>query len=338
VGGSLSIVKQLITDQRALRLLETAESAVARGSRLTQQLLAFSRQHPVQPEKSNLNELIASLASLLRHASGEHAEIRLNLSPLLWLCEIDRTQLQSALLNLVVNARDAIGGRGGIITIETRNCEVDETRAASLGDIAPGHFVMLAVSDNGSGMTPEIKARAIDPFFTTKEPGRGSGLGLSQIYGFARQTGGQLEIDSTFGRGTTVRIFLPGLIPEGMVPAKNVWTVLITEDDPDVLIIAAETLRLLGYEVHTATNATEALAILNQGTPIDILFTDIVMPHSMNGIALAREARRLRPEIRVLLASGYSRDRMDADEDMVFISKPYQMPELAQQLEAMKTK
>jgi CheY-like chemotaxis protein len=123
-----------------------------------------------------------------------------------------------------------------------------------------------------------------------------------------------------------------------MVPAKNVWTVLITEDDPDVLIIAAETLRLLGYEVHTATNATEALAILNQGTPIDILFTDIVMPHSMNGIALAREARRLRPEIRVLLASGYSRDRMDADEDMVFISKPYQMPELAQQLEAMKTK
>ncbi len=338
VGGSLSLLKHLTTDPRALKLLDTAESAVTRGSRLTQQLLAFSRQHPVQPEKSNLNELIASLASLLRHASGEHTEIRLNLSPLLWLCEIDRTQLQSALLNLVVNARDAIGGRGGIITIETQNCEIDEARATSLGDIAPGHFVVLAVSDNGSGMPPEIKAKAIDPFFTTKEPGRGSGLGLSQVYGFARQTGGQLEIDSIFGRGTTVRIFLPGLVSEGAESAKNVWAVLITEDDSDVLTIAAETLRLLGYEVYTATNATEALAILKQGTPIDILFTDIVMPYSMNGIALAREARRLQPGIRVLLASGYSRDRMDAAEDMAFMSKPYQMAELARHLEALKAR
>ncbi len=338
VGGSLSLLKHLTTDPRALKLLDTAESAVTRGSRLTQQLLAFSRQHPVQPEKSNLNELIASLASLLRHASGEHTEIRLNLSPLLWLCEIDRTQLQSALLNLVVNARDAIGGRGGIITIETQNCEIDEARATSLGDIAPGHFVVLAVSDNGSGMPPEIKAKAIDPFFTTKEPGRGSGLGLSQVYGFARQTGGQLEIDSIFRRGTTVRIFLPGLVSEGAESAKNVWAVLITEDDSDVLTIAAETLRLLGYEVYTATNATEALAILKQGTPIDILFTDIVMPYSMNGIALAREARRLQPGIRVLLASGYSRDRMDAAEDMAFMSKPYQMAELARHLEALKAR
>ena len=197
---------------------------------------------------------------------------------------------------------------------------------------------MLAVSDNGSGMSPEIKAKAIDPFFTTKEPGRGSGLGLSQIYGFARQTGGQLEIESIFGRGTTVRIFLPGLVPEGAESAKNVWAVLVTEDDPDVLTIAAETLRLLGYEVYTATNATEALAILKQGTPIDILFTDIVMPYSMNGIALAREARRLQPGIRVLLASGYSRDRMDAAEDMAFMSKPYQMAELARHLEALKAR
>ncbi|MBV9373939.1 MAG: PAS domain S-box protein [Alphaproteobacteria bacterium] len=336
VGGSLSLVKHLITDQRALKLLDTAESAVARGARLTQQLLAFSRQHPVQPEKANVNELITSLASLLRHASGENAEIRLNLSPLLWLCEVDRTQLQSALLNLIVNARDAIGESGGIITIETRNCEIDETRAASLGDIAAGHFVMLAVSDNGSGMSPEIRAKAVEPFFTTKEPGRGSGLGLSQIYGFARQSGGQLEIDSDLGHGTTVRIFLPGLVPEGADTADKLGSVLLTEDDPDVLTIAAETLRLLGYEVHTARNATEALAILNQGTPIDILFTDIVMPNGMNGIALAREARRLRPRIRVLLASGYSRDRVDADDDMAFISKPYQMADLAHQLVGIK--
>lgn len=282
-----------------------------------------------------MNELISSLASLLRHATGEHAEIRLNLSPVLWLCEVDRTQLQSALLNLVVNARDAIGGRPGVITIETGNCEIDETRAASLGEIAAGSFVMLAVSDNGSGMSPETRAKAIEPFFTTKGPGRGTGLGLSQAYGFARQSGGQLEINSDLGRGATVRIFLPRLIPQGTANTDAVSAVLLTEDDPDVLAITAETLRQLGYEVFTAKNAPEALAILNQGTPIDILFTDIVMPHGMNGIALAREARRLRPNIRVLLSSGYSRDRTEPGENMEFIAKPYQMAELAQRLKAL---
>jgi CheY-like chemotaxis protein len=239
---------------------------------------------------------------------------------------------------LVVNARDAINGQGGVITVQTRNCEVDEQRANSLGGIPTGPFVMLAVSDNGSGMSAETKAKAIEPFFTTKEPGRGSGLGLSQVFGFARQSGGQLEIDSDVGRGTTIRIFLAGLVPEGTDTAKNVGAVLVTEDDPDVLTIAAEALRLLGYEVYTATNATEALAILQQGTPIDILFTDIVMPNGMNGIALAREARRLRPDIRVLLASGYSRERGDADADMVFIAKPYQLPELARHLEAVRAR
>lgn len=340
VGGSLSLVKQLITDQRALRLLDTAENAVARGSRLTKQLLTFSRQHPVQPEKVNANEMIASLASLLRHAAGQNVEIRLDLFPLLWTSEMDRTQFQSALLNLVVNARDAIGGAGGVVTIETRNAEIDERRAASLGGIAAGPFVVLAVADTGSGMSAETQAKAIEPFFTTKEPGRGSGLGLSQVYGFARQSGGQIEIDSAVGRGTTIRIFLPALAPDAAAAEtlETSVTVLLTEDDADVLTVAAETLRVLGYEVHTATNATEALAILRQGTPIDILFTDIVMPNGMNGIELAREARRLRPDIRVLLASGYSRERTAADEDMAFIAKPYQMPELAQQLEALRTR
>lgn len=196
---------------------------------------------------------------------------------------------------------------------------------------------MLAVSDNGSGMSPETKAKAIEPFFTTKEAGRGSGLGLSQVYGFARQSGGQLEIDTFLERGTTVRIFLPGRVPKENAAGK-LGSVLVTEDDADVLTIAAETLRLLGYEVYTATNATEAIAILNSSTPIDILFTDIVMPNGSNGIALARDARRLRPEIRVLLTSGYSRDRMDADDDWAFISKPYQMPELARQIEALRTR
>ena len=215
---------------------------------------------------------------------------------------------------------------------------MDDARTASLGEITAGPFVMMAISDNGCGMSAETKARAIEPFFTTKEVGRGSGLGLSQVYGFSRQCNGQIEIDSDVGRGTTVRIFVPALVPEGADTSEKVGTVLVTEDDPDVLAIAAETLRLLGYEVHTATNATEALAILQRGTPIDILFTDIVMPNGMNGIALAREARRLRPTIRVLLASGYSRERADADEDMSFIAKPYHLPELARHLEAIKSR
>jgi CheY-like chemotaxis protein len=146
-----------------------------------------------------------------------------------------------------------------------------------------------------------------------------------------------LEIDSALGRGTTIRIFVPGLVPERADTAESLGVVLVTEDDPDVLSVAAQTLELLGYQVYTATNAAEALAILKQGTPIDILFTDIVMPQGMNGVALAREARRLRPDLRVLLASGYSRDRAEADEDMDFIAKPYQMPELARQLEALKS-
>jgi CheY-like chemotaxis protein len=277
---------------------------------------------------------------LLRHAAGEHVAIRLDLWPRLWLTEIDRTQFQSALLNLVVNARDAIGGAGGVITIETLNCEIDEARALSLGQIPAGRFIMLAVSDNGSGMSAETKARAIEPFFTTKEVGRGSGLGLSQVYGFARQSGGQIEIESEPGQGTTIRIFLPGLVSEtaGADATETIARVLVTEDDPDVLTIAAETLRLFGYEVYTAANATEALTILKRGTPIDILFTDIVMPNGMNGIALAREARRLRPDIGVLLASGYSSERLAADDDMGFIAKPYLMPDLARHLEAVRTR
>jgi PAS domain S-box-containing protein len=337
VGGSLTLAKHSITDRRVINLLETAETAVARGSRLTQQLLAFSRQLPAQPEYVNANELITSLASLLRHAAGPNAEIRLNLYPTLWPCELDRTQFQSALLNLIVNARDAIDGPGGLITIETQNCQIDAARASTLGEIVSGPFIVVTVTDNGSGMSSETRAKAIEPFFTTKGPGRGSGLGLSQVYGFARQFDGQLEIESALRRGTAVRMFLPGLIPEKSDTAdKTVGSVLVVEDDPLVLTIAAEIVRLLGYEVYTATNSAEALAVLNGGTPIDILFTDIVMPNGMNGIALAREARQMHPDIRVLLTSGYTRDRTAADADMPFIAKPYHAPELARLLEEVR--
>jgi len=208
VSGSLSLLRQMNTEQRALRLLDTAERAVARGSKLTQQLLAFSRQHHLQPEKANANELIAAFEALLRSASG-NIEIQLDLYQRLWLANIDPTQFRSALLNLIVNAWDAIDGSGGVITIQTRNCKIDEARARSLGEITAGSYVIVAITDNGLGMSAETKGKAIEPFYTTKGPGRGSGLELSQVYGFARQSNGQIEIDSEIGHGTTVRIFLP---------------------------------------------------------------------------------------------------------------------------------
>jgi PAS domain S-box-containing protein len=341
VSGSHALLRPMIADPRAQRLLDTAERAVARGAKLTQQLLAFSRQHRLRPEKANANELIAASEGLLRHATGELAELTLDLEPGLWLSNIDQTQFQSALLNLIVNARDASEETGGQITIETRNVELDQARAKALGEICAGHYVMIAVSDRGKGMTAETKARAIEPFFTTKDPGRGSGLGLSQVYGFARQSNGQIEIDSTVGSGTTVRLFLPthpeqdAAINGSAETVRRAGTVLITEDDPDVLAIAVETLRALGYEVYSAANASEALTILQRGTPVDVLFSDIVMPGGMNGVELAREARRLRPGISVLLASGYSRPGIQPEEGTNFIPKPYQMPELARRLEAL---
>jgi PAS domain S-box-containing protein len=341
ISGSHSLLRQMITEPSAQKLLDTAERAVARGAKMTQQLLAFSRQHRLQPEKASANELIAVFERVLHQAAGDTVETTLLLDPGLWWSNIDQTQFQSALLNLVANARDALTEPGGTITIETRNVRIDRGRAKSLGEIAAGSYVMIAVHDTGVGMTPETRARAIEPFFTTKAPGRGSGLGLSQVYGFARQSNGQIEIESRPGQGTTVRLYLPRLADSvarcdtACNDVGRLGSVLITEDDPDVLAVGAETLRSLGYEVHTAANALEALAILQGDTAIDVLFTDIVMPCGMNGVELAQEARRLRPGLSVLLSSGYSRPDLQSDPEAVFIAKPYKIPELARRLETL---
>jgi PAS domain S-box-containing protein len=344
VSGSHALLRRIVSDPRALNLLDTAERAVARGAKLTQQLLAFSRQHQLQPQKTNSNELITSSEALLRHAAGERALLRLDLLPRLWSTNIDQTHFQSALLNLVVNARDALEEEAGAVTVKTRNVHLDEKRASALGEISAGDYVLIAVHDNGKGMTTEIKSRAVEPFFTTKAPGRGSGLGLSQVYGFARQSNGQIEIDSTPGNGTTVRMFLPRLFDTSEADAdaptaeRKAGSILITEDDPDVLTVSVETLRLLGYEVYSAANAAEAMSILRREVPIDVLFTDVVMPNGLNGIELVREARRLRPEIRVLLCSGYSRDGIQTDESTSFLTKPYMIADLARELAALISK
>jgi PAS domain S-box-containing protein len=345
VVGGLSLITEITADTRVKRLAEIAIRAADRGAKLTSQLLAFARRQTLRPQPSDLNELITVFDALLRRAVGETTSIETKLDPELWVAEVDQAQFQSALLNLIVNARDAMPD-GGSLFIETKNVLLDEGGASALTGIAPGTYVVVSVRDTGCGMTDESRKRAIEPFFTTKEVGKGSGLGLSQVYGFARQSKGQLEIVSELGKGTTVRLYLPssgGEVEETASPnvavekKPRLSTVLAVEDDPEVLDVAIEMLRGLGYQVFSAPNAVEALAILRRDDArIDILFTDIVMPKGMDGIELAREARRLRPKLQILLASGYPRDGRDRGEDIaddaVFVMKPYQVSVLAESL------
>jgi PAS domain S-box-containing protein len=345
VLGSLSLITQMTTDTRVKRLAETATRAADRGAKLTLQLLAFARRQTLRPQASDLNELIMVFDTLLRRAVGDTVSVETNLAAELWVTAVDQAQFQSALLNLVVNARDAMPG-GGTLLIETKNVVLDESGASALAEIEPGPYVVVSVRDTGRGMSEEVRTRAIEPFYTTKDVGKGSGLGLSQVYGFARQSNGQLEIESNPGKGTTVRIYLPRsgaeaeigtLSNDGAGEKPGTPSVLVVEDDPDVLDVAVETVRSLGYQVSSAPNAWEALTILgHDDARIDVLFADVVMPKGMDGIELAREARRLRPKLQILLASGYTREglrgRDGIAEDTVFLAKPYQRSVLAETL------
>jgi PAS domain S-box-containing protein len=338
VGGSVSLIAQYTSDSRVQRLAETAQRAVSRGAKLTGQLLAFARRQVLKPQVSDLNELVSVFEALLRRAVGDTITLKMNLDPGLWATEVDQAQFQSALLNLAINARDALEGKG-TLRIETSNVELDAAAAARVGELSRGAYVMVAVSDDGPGMSDEVKARAIEPFYTTKDVGKGTGLGLSQVYGFVRQSHGQLEIESRLDRGTTVRLYLPRsaksaeTVEVNFSTPKGRGTILIVEDDPDVLDVTVETVKSFGYSVLTAENAAEALKILERETAIDVLFSDVVMPHGINGVELAREARKQRPDLRVVLASGYAKEMLKgqgkAISGMSFIAKPYQSPELA---------
>jgi PAS domain S-box-containing protein len=344
VAGSLDLILKLNDDDRIERLIHIAQRASERGAKLTNQLLAFSRRQVLRPQISDVNALILVFEDLLRNAGGESTRFRLNLGSELWLGDIDQAQFQSALLNLVVNARDAMP-KGGTLTITTRNVHIDHLAAGKLTDITPGPYIAITVEDTGEGMTPEVRARAIEPFYSTKDVERGTGLGLSQVYGFVRQSNGQLTIRSEPGRGTSVIIYLPRSIraeAEDLMVAPSAiasgrGTVLVVEDDPDVLEIALEAVQSFGFEVLAAENAAAALAILRREQTVDVLFTDIVMPPGMNGVELAYDACRLRPALRVLLASGYPREafRDNRQDGMAFIAKPYTLSTLSERLAAL---
>jgi nitrogen-specific signal transduction histidine kinase len=326
---------------RLRKLTATIRRSAERGARLTTQLLAFSRLQPLRPETCNLNGLIIDFDTLIRRALGETIAVRSNLHPGLWPCNVDPAQFEAAILNLIVNARDAMPA-GGTLSIATQNVTLAAGDQTTDDDIAPGPFVMITIADTGTGMAPDVLERAFEPFYTTKEVGKGSGLGLSQLYGFVRQSGGTVKIASEIGKGTAVTVYLPkaarmvaeGEPPKSPIKPKGSETVLVVEDDPDVLDIAVATLTDLGYRILVAYDGVEAMAILERDEPIDLLFTDIVMPYGISGIQLARQARKLRQDIKILLTSGYTMQTLSADygaeKEFTIIGKPYRQAELAE--------
>jgi PAS domain S-box-containing protein len=334
-----------VDERHRSRLLEGARRAAGRGAMLTRQLLAFARRQPLRPRRQRVNALIQGFEAVLARAAGENALMTLELTAAPTFAEVDEAQFEAAMLNLVMNARDAMA-TGGNIRIRSELVAIDEARTEAMEGLKPGRYVRLSVQDDGSGIAKDVLPHVFEPFFTTKEPGRGSGLGLSQVFGFAKQSGGHVEIESAPGTGTTARLYLPALemgpaeaeeaeTDAAQTPRRRRGTALIVEDDPDVLESAVVSLQSLGYEVLTAENGPGALDVLRRKEKIDLLFSDVVMPKGMTGIELAREARKLRPEVKVLLVSGYPRSVLEANEplgDFVLIAKPYRLEELLQGL------
>jgi signal transduction histidine kinase/ActR/RegA family two-component response regulator len=332
------------------RFIAAAQKGAMRGQQLTSQLLAFARRQTLRPETRSVNELIRELDVLAGRILGETIEVEFDLAPDAGTCHVDSAQFGSSLLNLVVNARDAMP-QGGKLMIRTSNIELSPGEAAALADAVPGSYVVVAVEDTGSGMPPDVLARALEPFFTTKEVGQGTDLGLSQVYGFVRQSGGFLSIASTPGTGTTVRIHLPE-VRDAPADARQsssseevihgAETILVVEDDEDVWRLVVDSLEMLGYRTLVARSGPEALNLLAQpgGPGVDLLLTDIVMPGGISGPELANEARRRLPGLKILLTSGYAAGdrRVDAGtngEDFPMLSKPYRQLDLARKVRAV---
>jgi PAS domain S-box-containing protein len=340
--GNLQLLEARLTDDPLLhKLVLAATRGAQRGSELIRKLMAFSHPQPLQPGDIDLNPILAGMIEILRRTLGEHIEVQIPQNPGLWTALADPVQVETAILNLAINARDAMPD-GGALRLEAANVTIDQARLPGEPYLRPGEYVMLTVSDSGTGMPPEIASRAFEPFFTTKPAGKGSGLGLSMVYGFAKQSGGYVTLQSEAGQGTAVRFYLPRA-KEGAAhvektrhssePERSGGRVLVVEDDAAVREIAVRFLRELGCQVREAQDGLAALALLAQGQAVDLLFTDLILPGGLSGAELAREAQRLRPGIRVLYTSGYPRNVLvhdgKLDEGVYLLSKPYSREELA---------
>jgi signal transduction histidine kinase/ActR/RegA family two-component response regulator len=334
VVGSLDLLLRRTDDEKLMRLARNALQAAERGAKLTSQLLSFSRRQRLTPVTVDPNRIISGMGDLLARSIGPHVRVETRLHPGVWPALADPTQLEVMILNLAINARDAMPS-GGRLSIGTFNLEFVPPNLSA--DLAPGQYVGLAVADDGSGMPPEVMARAFEPFFTTKAQGKGTGLGLAQLYGFAKQSGGTVKIDSELGVGTTVTIYLPRSeaavleAPAALADARPSVSarILVVDDDDDVRAVAAAMVEELGYESVSAASGDEALAILGR-EPFRLLLTDVAMP-GMSGVELAQRARVIAPDMGILFASGYADVRMFGEElsEETVLKKPFRVAEVA---------
>ncbi|GJE52143.1 Sensor histidine kinase RcsC [Methylobacterium tardum] len=346
--GSLDLLGRRMAngDERQRRLIENAREGATRAANLTQRLLAFSRRQPLEPKPLDANKIVSGLSELLRRTLPETIQIETVLGGGLWRTHVDAGQLENALLNLAVNARDAMP-EGGRLTIETANAHLDEAYAASRVEVTAGQYVLVAVTDTGTGMSPEVMRNAFEPFFTTKEQGKGTGLGLSQVYGFIKQSGGHIALYSEAGQGTTVKLYLPRYTgteeitePHAAAPvqADGKTAVLVVEDEEGVRRFAVEALREIGYRVLEASGAAVALRLLADHPEVALLLSDVVMPE-MDGRRLADAALKLRPDLKVVFMTGYTRNAIVhngvLDAGTHLIGKPFTLPQLATKLDAV---
>jgi signal transduction histidine kinase/FixJ family two-component response regulator len=336
--GSAEILTDMVKDQpEHAELARQIVNSALGGSLLTRRLLAVARSQPLRPERVDLGALLQDHVELLRRTLGEAIHIEARHAPDLWFTSADPSRIGDALLNLALNARDAMPLGGGLM-IEAANVHLDARDTGADADVAEGDYVVLSVTDTGSGMPEDVVRRAVEPFFTTKPPSAGSGLGLSMAYGFAKQSGGHLDIESVVGVGTTVRLYLPRASETAVAveqapqatnpdPGGN-ETILLVDDNQTLVAVARRHLLALGYRVVAASSGPAALAILEAGEPVDLLFTDIVMPEGMSGYMLAEAARRLRPDLKMLFTTGYAAELPEHGEQPM-LHKPYDRRELA---------
>ncbi len=344
VLGSLRMIEEDLGDNPELReLVSSSIRSAERGTTLTKSLLAFSRQQALLPVTIDLNQAVGEVEDMLRRALGEAYEIRAIKAPDLWPVHVDPGQLQSAIINLVLNARDAMS-EGGTVTLSTSNATLDADRARGEGDLTPGDYVLVSVADTGTGMSRDVIERAFVPFFTTKDVGKGSGLGLSMVYGFVRQSGGHVTIDSELGRGTAVRVYLPrhvdarsaasaGHAAMNLLP-RGTETILVVEDNHDLRAVIRRQLERLGYPVLEAAHAADGLRVLRDNPGIAVVLTDVVMPHGISGPELARRVGDARPDVKVIFMSGYDEKYDLLKGSFRLLRKPFQPEELAAEIRA----
>ncbi|MEF2553287.1 ATP-binding protein [Aurantimonas sp. A2-1-M11] len=348
VIGGLNLVQRRLAkgDTDVGTYITGAMEGADRAAALTQRLLAFSRQQPLSPQAVNANQMVSDMSDLLRRTLGEMIEMETVLAGGLWRTHADASQLENAIVNLAVNARDAMPD-GGHLTVETANCHLDDAYGAEHG-VPAGQYVMVAVTDTGSGMPPEVVAKAFDPFFTTKGVGKGTGLGLSQVFGFVKQSGGHVKIYSEPGHGTTIKIYLPRFygraeaskspVAQSLPRGSSSEVILLVEDDERVRELVEQMLRDLGYGVVAASGGTEGLRALDEHPEVSLLFTDVVMP-GMNGRQLADEARRRRPDLKVLFTTGYTKNAVVhngvLDPGVNLLQKPATLEQMAAKIRSV---